>query len=158
MIELEDLRKTYIDRIDTYFHSSILPEVHKTSGLKEILEYQYGTGGKRLRPLSTILSFHLCRSLSNKNNENIPGEKEENFLIAFATIVELLHTATLIHDDYQDGDQYRRNFPTAWKKFSPEQAINAGDLAFFLGIRCLQKENFLQEKELIEILQKICTW
>ena len=163
MIDLEDLKKIYLPKIDSYFQQCILPEIHTASGLKEVLEYQYGTGGKRLRPLCTILTFHLYREFF-KNHEKgsvitskktiSSKEKEDTYLVAFAALVELLHTATLIHDDYQDGDHYRRNAPCAWKKFSPEQAINSGDLAFFLAIHCIQKEKFPWKRELIEIVQK----
>ena len=41
--------------------------------------------------------------------------------------IELLHNATLVHDDYQDGDTHRRGQPTVWMKYGGPQAINAGD-------------------------------
>lgn len=52
--------------------------------------------------------------------------------IAWAASVELLHNATLIHDDIQDGDLVRRGKPTLWATHGVPQAINAGDLLLML--------------------------
>lgn len=52
--------------------------------------------------------------------------------IGWAAAVELLHNATLIHDDVQDGDRMRRGRPTAWVRHGIAQAINAGDLMLML--------------------------
>ena len=47
---------------------------------------------------------------------------------AIATACELLHNASLIHDDLQDQDAERRGQPAVWAKFGPDVAICAGDL------------------------------
>jgi geranylgeranyl diphosphate synthase, type I len=52
--------------------------------------------------------------------------------IAWAASVELLHNATLVHDDIQDGDTVRRGRPTIWAKHGVAQAINAGDYLLML--------------------------
>ena len=49
-------------------------------------------------------------------------------MLILASIVELLHNASLIHDDIQDGEETRRNQPTVWKQFGVNIAICAGDL------------------------------
>jgi len=49
-------------------------------------------------------------------------------MLTLAAVAELLHNASLIHDDIQDGDENRRNQPTVWKKFGRNVAICAGDL------------------------------
>ena len=43
--------------------------------------------------------------------------------------VEVMHNATLVHDDIQDGDEYRRGRPTTWKRYGVAQAINIGTWA-----------------------------
>ncbi len=48
--------------------------------------------------------------------------------VAIATGCELLHNASLIHDDLQDGDHVRRDRPAVWVAFSPNTALLAGDL------------------------------
>lgn len=52
--------------------------------------------------------------------------------VGWATAVELLHNATLVHDDVQDGDIFRRGRHTAWALHGVPQAINAGDLLLVL--------------------------
>jgi geranylgeranyl pyrophosphate synthase len=49
-------------------------------------------------------------------------------MLTLAAVAELLHNASLIHDDIQDGDESRRNQPTVCKKFGRNVAICAGDL------------------------------
>ncbi len=80
---------------------------------------QLTTGGKRLR---ARLALQMCHSHDVSSDEAIP----------WAAAVELLHNATLVHDDVQDGDRTRRGHPTVWAKHGIAQAINAGDLLLML--------------------------
>lgn len=61
----------------------------------------------------------------------------QSHLIAWASAVEILHNATLIHDDIQDEDQYRRGAPTIWKRYGVSQAINLGDLLMLIATQPL---------------------
>lgn len=76
-------------------------------------------GGKRIR---ARLALETCKALS----------VDDNSAICWAAAVELLHNATLVHDDVQDGDLYRRGRRTAWALHGVPQAINAGDLMLML--------------------------
>lgn len=78
-----------------------------------------GSGGRRIRArlaLSAAEALGLPRSAA----------------VGWATAVELLHNASLVHDDIQDGDRVRRNRPTLWARHGVGQAINAGDLMLVL--------------------------
>ncbi len=77
------------------------------------------TGGKRLR---ARLAFACGDALG------LPLET----LIPWASACEMLHNATLVHDDVQDGDRFRRGHPTVWARYGAGQAINAGDLMLML--------------------------
>lgn len=77
------------------------------------------TGGRRVR---ARLALTAARALGVPSGAAIP----------WAAAVELLHNATLIHDDIQDGDQVRRGRPTTWVRHGVNQAINAGDLMLML--------------------------
>lgn len=79
--------------------------------------YLLKAGGKRLRPLLTVLSARLF-GLS------------EDISIYPAASVELLHNFTLIHDDIMDRDEFRRGIPTVHKVYGEAMAILAGDLLF----------------------------
>ncbi|RME21612.1 MAG: polyprenyl synthetase family protein [Deltaproteobacteria bacterium] len=52
--------------------------------------------------------------------------------VGWAAAVELLHNATLVHDDIQDGDRVRRGRATVWARHGVAQAINVGDLLLML--------------------------
>ena len=93
-------------------------------GLGEMLWYQIGTGGKRLR---TALPLTIYRALG--------GDPEE--VIPFAAALELLHNATLIHDDAEDRVRTRRGEGTLWIRFGLDQAINAGDGMQHVAMQCL---------------------
>ena len=83
-----------------------------------MVQEHLSTGGKRLR---ARLGLAAATALGVG-----PGAR------AWAEAVELLHNATLIHDDIQDGDRVRRGQPTTWVRHGVAQAINAGDLMLML--------------------------
>src|SRR3712207_5301467 len=82
------------------------------------------SGGKRLRPLLLVLSARM-------------GEPDRPDLLRAATAIEVLHTATLIHDDIVDRAQSRRGLPTTVARYGREIAVATGDYLFaeaFLGL------------------------
>lgn len=79
------------------------------------------TGGKRMRA-------RLCLEAAAAFGV------EERAALGWAAAVEMLHNATLVHDDVQDGDTVRRGQPTVWARHGVAQAINAGDLMLMLPI------------------------
>ena len=85
--------------------------------LKKALQVLLSSGGKRIRPLIIL----LIGSMLN-------GPVEE--IINLATAIELLHTATLVHDDLIDGSLLRRGVPTLNSHWSPAATILTGDFLF----------------------------
>lgn len=75
------------------------------------------SGGKRLRPLLLILSARL-------------GAPDRESLLRASTAIEVLHTATLIHDDIVDRADSRRGQPTTVAAYGREIAIGTGDYLF----------------------------
>jgi len=92
----------------------------------EMIRYQMSTGGKRIRPTLVIMT-----------TEAFGGDATT--CLPFAATVELIHNASLVHDDIQDQDRTRRGKPSAWVAYSMEQAINLGDLLFVLGFEALNR-------------------
>jgi len=82
--------------------------------LAELLAYSLKGQGKRLRPTLTL----LAGSFYNYNPER---------LLPMATAVEILHTATLVHDDAIDNSPVRRGQPTINQLWGDEKAILLGD-------------------------------
>jgi geranylgeranyl diphosphate synthase, type I len=87
---------------------------------------QLNRGGRRVR---ARLSLAAGRAL---------GAKEAD-AVAWAASVEILHNATLVHDDIQDGDTLRRGRPTVWAQHGVAQAINAGDFLLMLPYLALSE-------------------
>lgn len=85
--------------------------------LSELLGYSLGIGGKRVRPILTLLSGKFYRN-------------DLGYLIPMATSVELLHTATLIHDDIIDKSVIRHGRPTVNDIWGENKAIILGDYLF----------------------------
>lgn len=75
------------------------------------------SGGKRVRPTLSLLVGRLYRADTERT-------------IALAAAVELLHTATLVHDDLIDGAAFRRGYPTLNARWSPGATVLTGDYLF----------------------------
>src|SRR5580765_9020864 len=79
-------------------------------------EYLRASGGKRVRPALTILS-----------NYAVGGDGSRYNSIRMATVMEFLHTATLVHDDIIDHAATRRNRPTVNALYGNDTAVLMGD-------------------------------
>lgn len=93
-------------------------------GARMALE-QLSSGGKRLRARIALLASEALGAPARP-------------AIEWAAAVEILHNATLIHDDVQDGDRLRRGRPTLWARHGSPQAINAGDAMLMLPYLALR--------------------
>lgn len=85
--------------------------------LSELLDHSLKAGGKRMRPVLTLLSGKFYNY-------------DLNLLLSMATAVELLHTATLIHDDTIDKSAVRRGRPTVNEVWGEDKAVLLGDYLF----------------------------
>jgi octaprenyl-diphosphate synthase len=86
--------------------------------LTEISSYLIHGGGKRVRPLVTLLAFRLF------------GGKKLEDIVDIATAIELIHTATLLHDDIIDGAEARRGKESAYKRYGLKATLVTGDFLF----------------------------
>ncbi len=96
------------------------------STLVEMCAYHMETGGKRLRALLPLL---VADALGVDPKRMIP----------FGAACEMLHNATLVHDDLQDGDMFRRGRMTVWNRYGIPQAINLGDAMFYFAVLLTQE-------------------
>ncbi len=85
--------------------------------LSEMLDYSLRSNGKRIRPILTLLSGKFY-------NYNL------DYLLPMATAVEVMHTATLIHDDAIDKSLVRRCRATVYKVWGEDEAVLLGDYLF----------------------------
>lgn len=96
--------------------------------LTEMCRYVIASGGKRLRPALCILSYAAS------------GGKDMSQPIKIGAAFEIIHSATLIHDDINDQGQIRRGRKTLHKEYTISKAIIAGDYMFAMGFRLLAAE------------------
>lgn len=98
-----------------------------------------GTGAERGRGESTatVAGKGVRPALALLSCEALGGRAEAG--LAAAVAVELVHNASLIHDDVVDGDEVRRDRPALWTELGVPAAVLAGDALFFLAIQVLDR-------------------
>jgi geranylgeranyl pyrophosphate synthase len=96
---------------------------HAGAPLAEHANATVAAGGKRLRPLLVVLAAESAGGAA-------PGAAGEEQLVRAAVAVELVHSATLVHDDLIDGAQLRRGRPTVASVAGRAAAVATGDLLF----------------------------
>ena len=111
----------YLARILALVEEVVGGDSPRGSALVTMCRYHFETGGKRLRAL---LPLAVAEALG----------ADAEALVAFGAACEMLHNATLVHDDVQDGDAMRRGRPTVWRRFGVPQAINLGDAMFYYAV------------------------
>ncbi len=92
--------------------------------LIEPVKYILSMGGKRLRPLLTLMT---CNLYSDNPVEALMP----------AIGLEVFHNFTLVHDDIMDNASVRRNLPTVHEKWGVNQAILSGDVMAFIANECI---------------------
>ena len=98
--------------------------------LRSALGHLLSSGGKRIRPTLGLLVGNML------------GAPEEK-LITLGASVELLHTATLVHDDLIDGALLRRGMPTLNARWSPAATVLTGDFLFARAAKLAAETNHL---------------
>ena len=106
--------------------------------IRQISEYIVGGGGKRLRPALVLLAARAC---------GYEGDKH----YTLAAVVEMIHTATLLHDDVVDESKLRRGHATANATFGNAASVLVGD---FLYSRAFQLMVGVGSVRVLEILSE----
>lgn len=88
------------------------------------VRYHLAEGGQRVR---SRLALHACDALGLTSSD----------AVRLAAAAELLHNASLVHDDVQDQEQMRRGRPAVWVAFGKDVAICVGDLLLSAAYGCL---------------------
>ncbi|MBX9813369.1 MAG: polyprenyl synthetase family protein [Sphingomonas sp.] len=108
------------------FDAALLDALHPQRRYLSDVEYRVYRGGKKLRPLLLLLAARMC----GDDAAPLPIKA-----IQAAVSLEMLHTATLIHDDIIDGAAQRRGAPSTAAARGTKTAILIGDLQFVQAIR-----------------------
>ena len=94
--------------------------------LRAALEHLLSSGGKRVRPAVALLTGAM-----------LGADREK--IISLAASIELLHTATLVHDDLIDGALLRRGIPTLNAQWTPGATVLTGDFIFACAAKLAAK-------------------
>src|SRR5512147_1994191 len=117
--------------------------VSGVTAITEIGEYLRGGGGKRLRPALLLLSAKLF---------NYEGRGA----VKLGAVVEIIHTATLVHDDIIDEAKTRRGRPAANTQWGNSKCVLAGDWLYMQAFKiAVQERNFKVLDVLIELTQQM---
>lgn len=117
-------------------YSSIRSE---NAQLQEMIEHMYKADGKKIRPILLLLT---AKALGEVNDRTYHG----------AVTIELLHTATLIHDDVVDDADMRRGQPSLNSVFDNRKTVLCGD--FFLS-SALTQSVLTENLEIVSIISKL---
>ena len=106
------------------------------STITEIAEYLREGGGKRIRPSLLLLAAHQLDYFGNG-------------AIRLGAVVEMVHTATLVHDDIIDGANTRRGRPSANTTWGNEKCVLAGDWLYMQAFKVALEERNLRVLDLL---------
>ena len=124
------------EELRQYTHSSVRT-------ISEIGEYILNGGGKRIRPMLLLLTSRMVGEIT-------PGS------IRLAAVVELIHNATLVHDDIIDGADTRRGRASANSAWGNSMTVLAGDWLYMQSFAVALRERNLEIlSTLIEVTQKM---
>lgn len=122
--------------------------------IRKVGEYVLSSGGKRVRPALLLLAARLCGYTADK-------------AVPLASVVEFIHTATLLHDDVVDSATLRRGLASANTLWGNEASVLVGDFLFsksfslMVGVGSLDILRVLSDATTViaegEVMQLLCT-
>ena len=114
MINIDDIRQPIADEF--YRYEKMFAQIMQSNNslLNEVLDYIRAKTGKQLRPLLVLLSAQLCHGVTDKS-------------ILTAVALEMLHNASLVHDDVVDSSPMRRGTASVQAKWTNKVAVLVGD-------------------------------
>jgi len=127
-----------LQRVEGEFNKNLDSDVKLIS---KIGEHLLGSGGKRFRPMILILSTRLC---GYEGDRHIP----------LASIIEFIHTASLLHDDVVDDAALRRGHASANTLWGSEASVLVGDFLFSKSFSLMVKDG---DMRILEVISDACT-
>ena len=132
-----ELKKLVGNKLDDVSHQIKYKLASEINLIHKMTDYHLKSGGKRVRPLLTLGSAKLC------------GYENGNRDINLAACVELIHNATLLHDDVIDNSDLRRGTKTSNTIWGNQSSILVGD---YLLSRCFEMMVEDGSQEILKLL------
>jgi octaprenyl-diphosphate synthase len=138
--EVFELLRDDLEAIEREFGRDTVSNVR---AITEIGEYLRGGGGKRIRPVLLLLSAKVTGYTGRRATQ-------------LGAVVEIIHTATLVHDDIIDEAQTRRGRPAANTQWGNSKCVLAGDWLYMQAFKiAVQERNFRVLDVLIDLTQQM---
>ncbi|MFZ2283119.1 MAG: polyprenyl synthetase family protein [Lutibacter sp.] len=115
--------------------------VKEPANLYEPIHYILQIGGKRLRPVLTLMTCEIFN-----------GDVQEAYDAALA--IEIFHNFTLVHDDIMDSAPIRRGFETVHKKWDVNTGILSGDAMLIIAYQCFENYEHVVYQKLLKLFSK----
>lgn len=117
----------------------------KFIGIKEVIDDVIDLNGKMLRPLFAVISAHFGRYDSEK-------------IVKLAAAIEMLHLATLVHDDIIDDSKMRRGKESMQSKYGKDMAVYAGDYLLSKALSMMNAKDYDGEhmQKMARAVEHIC--
>ena len=119
--------------VNTLIHKRLYSDV---ALVNQLGNYIVNSGGKRLRPMLLLLSAGAF-------------DYQREYHINLATIIEFIHTATLLHDDVVDASQLRRGQQTANSVWGNEASVLVGDFLYSRAFQMMVEVNNMHVMEIL---------
>ena len=133
-LELKNLVGNKLEEVNLQIKYKLASEINL---IYKMVNYHLKSGGKRIRPLLTLGSAKLCGYLNGNRDVNL------------AACVELIHSATLLHDDVIDASNLRRGNKTSNSIWGNQSSILVGD---YLLSRCFEMMVEDGSQEILKLL------
>jgi geranylgeranyl pyrophosphate synthase len=127
-----------MESVEKYIFESIESDVEL---MEEISRYLIKAGGKRVRPALVLLSYRAV------------GGVDIQDVVPIAAAIELIHTATLVHDDINDSSTARRGIPSVNEKFGLSKALVGGDFLFVRAFKIGGSYDF----DIVKVIAEACS-
>jgi len=134
-LNLADYKSEFLD----FLNKKI--QIKEPKNLYEPIHYILGIGGKRLRPMLTLVSAHFFK-----------GDYKKAFHAALA--IEVFHNFTLVHDDIMDEAPIRRGKTTVHKKWDLNRGILSGDAMMLMTNQLMEHYESKKFKDLMVLFNK----
>jgi octaprenyl-diphosphate synthase len=137
--EIFDLIHDELEQVEKRITAESVASVDAVTAIGQYLQ---SSGGKRLRPALLLLAAKLCAPGGNGNSSNASA-------IQLGAVVELLHAATLVHDDVIDAAETRRGRPSSNVKWGNHTCVLAGDWLYMQAFQIALRERNFQILDLL---------
>ena len=132
--KLAEILSTEMDAVDKLIHTRM--ESQDVPRILKVTAHLVKAGGKRLRPLLTLACARLCGY-------------DGPYHVHLAATVELIHTATLLHDDVVDESSQRRGRPTANLMWDNKSSVLVGDYLFSRSFQLMVETGSLRVLDIL---------